>query len=58
MSEPVLSRETIARQAQQAAKVQGTRATNPYAVGTDAHAEWAACFDAALRSDECEGSLA
>jgi hypothetical protein len=56
MSEPVLSRATIARQAQTAAALQGARAVNPYLQGTDAHAAWAAAFDAALRSDVCEGS--
>lgn len=58
MSEPVLSRETIAKQAQRAAALQGARASNPYLIGTDAHAAWAVAFDAALRSDVLEGSEA
>jgi hypothetical protein len=56
MSEPVLSRAAIALQAQRAAANDGAAARIPYLVGTDAHAAWAAAFDAALRSDVCEGS--
>lgn len=58
MSEPVISRQLIAQQARTAAVVQGPAARNPYDPVTSpgAHAEWAACFDAALKSDVLEGS--
>lgn len=53
----IISRERIAEEARTAAAVQGAGARNPYPEFSAAHAEWAACFYAALRSDECEGSL-
>lgn len=58
MTEPVIARERIAEEARTAAAVQGAGARNPYPEFTAAHAEWAACFDAALRSDVLEGSEA
>lgn len=60
MAEAVLSRHLIAEQARTAAVVHGAAAINPYdpVVSPGAPAEWAACFDAALKSDVLEGSEA
>lgn len=54
----IISRERIAEEARTAAAVQGAGARNPYPEFTAAHAEWQACFERALASDEFEGSLA
>lgn len=62
MSEPIVSRERIALQAEDAARrhAKGWIVPNPYPVGSDAAAAWQASFDRwvhALRQDECtEGS--
>lgn len=60
MAESVISRQLIAQQARTAAVVQGPAAVNPYdpVASPGAHAEWASCFDAALKSDVLEGSEA
>ena len=52
----IYSREQIAKQAQEAFKVFGPYASNPYTAGTPAHDEWQLSLQRAIESDELEGS--
>lgn len=62
MGEPIVLRELIAQQADEAARrfvTTGRNEWNPYVLGTDAHAAWKAAFERYLllhSAPGCESS--
>lgn len=58
MSETIIARDRIKREAQQALRNYGAGTANPYPETSIYHLEWKAQFDHAVKSDELEGSAA